>query len=134
MFRAHTDAVIAALEAAGLVVGDAEAPTDVDPREDPYVVVYPIAGRESFGTSRSGSLEEPFEDAELVYQVTCAGGSRKEVEWLADKVEVLLDGVTVAGRRIHVVPEMNPGVTRTSNETPPIFEATPRYRLMSTPS
>lgn len=132
-FREHTDAVITALEDAGLTVGDGEAPADAgrqaDGSFDHYVVVYSIPGG-----ARSGTLEAPFEDGDLIFQVTCVGESRRQAEWLVDKAEDILDGVTVAGRRIHAMPESNPGVTRDDDLSPPLFYATPRYRLMTTPS
>lgn len=124
--REHTDAVIAALEAADLSVGDAEAP-DAQP---PYVVVYAIPGGRAFG-----SLAEPHEDAELVYQITCVGKTREQAEWLADKAMVLLDGLTVDGRSIAFVTlDSLPGVQRQTEPTPAVFLSTPRFRVYSTPT
>lgn len=131
--RGHTDEVIAALEAVGLVVGDHEAPEGAgrqgDGSFDPYVVVYRIPGG-----NRSGSLEDPAEDGEFIYQVTCVGGSRRQAEWALDKTEVLFEGLEVDGRAVTVVPHENPGTPREDDVTPAIFTATPRFRLMSTPS
>lgn len=124
-YRIHTDAIIAALQAAGLIVGDAKNP-GVPP---PYAVVYPIPGG-----SRSGSLDDPHEDAELVFQVTCIGSSREQAEWVVDKAEGILSGVTVTGRRIFLSVDSNPGVFRDDDVSPPLFQATPRFRLMTTPS
>lgn len=124
--RLHTDAVIAALEAVGLTVGDATA-AGLTP---PYAVVYKIEGGEF-----AGSLQDPFEDADLVYQVTSVGRTREQAEWVADKAMVLLDGVTVNGRSIALVsPDGGPGVRRDDDVSPPLFYATPRFRLKSTPS
>lgn len=124
--RKHTDGVIAALEAAGLTVGDGEAPSG----SPPYVNVHAIPGGRAFG-----SLEEPHEDAELVYQVTCVGTTREQAEWLADKSMVLLDGVTVDGRSIAFVElDSLPGSRRDTSVTPEVWQATPRFRLKSTPS
>lgn len=132
-FRAHTDAVIAALVAGGLLVGDGTAPQDGGRQEDgsfvQYVVVYRIPGG-----SRSGNLDDPYGDAEFIYQVTCVGSSRRQAEWLADKAEVLLAGVTVTGRQISVAPHGNPGEAREDDVTPSIFYMTPRYRLRTTPA
>jgi hypothetical protein len=134
LFRAHTDGVIAALVDAGLAVGDHEAPDDAgrqtDGSFDKYVVVYRIPGG-----SRSGNLDDPYGDAEFIYQVTSVGSSRKEVEWLCDKVDpAMLAGVSVDGRSIEVVPHGNPGIPRDDDESPPIWSAASRYRLISTPS
>lgn len=122
--RRHTDGVIAALEAAGLTVGDGEAEG-----APPYVVVHSIPGGSAFG-----SLEEPHEDAELVYQVTCVGTTREQAEWLADRSMVLLDGVTVADRSIAFVElDTLPGSRRDTSVTPEVWLSTPRFRLKSTP-
>jgi hypothetical protein len=132
-FRAHTDAVIALLEGQDLLVGDHEAPDGAGEQGDGsfvhYVVVYRIPGGK-----RSGTLADPHGDADFIYQVTCVGSSRRQAEWLADKAEALLAGVTVEGRRIHVVPHGNPGIPREDDVTPSIFTMAPRYRLMSSPA
>jgi hypothetical protein len=123
--REHTDAVIDALETAGLTVGDAEAPDGAPP----YVVVYRVFDR------RTGQLSAPDDDATITYQVTCVGTSRKQAEWLADEVgEALAAGVTVTGRTIpRIAPEAGSGtVMRDDDVTPPLFYVTPRYRVMST--
>lgn len=134
LLRKHTDAVIAALEGAALVVGDHEAPEGAgrqpDETFDKYVVVYKIPGGK-----RSGNLDDPDGDAELIYQVTCVGSSRNEAEWLADKVDVTLRaGISVAGRDVTVRPDGTHGLPRDDNVTPPIFSATPRFRVKTTPA
>lgn len=134
-FRAHTEGVIAALEAeAQFPVGDHKAPDgggrQTDGSFDKYVVVYRIPGG-----SRGGNLDGAYGDAELIYQVTCVGSSARQAEWLADRVdEALLGGVSVSGRRVRVIPHDNPAGAREDDVTPSIFSATPRYRLMTTPS
>lgn len=124
--REHTDAIIARLGALGLTVGDAEAPSAAPP----YVVVYPVAGG-----STSGVLAAPDDDAVLVYQVTCVGTSRKQTEWLADKVIGLLTGVTVTARKIPTIHlDSFGGVTRDDTSTPPLYLAFPRFRVYTTPA
>lgn len=124
--RAHTDAVIATLETFDLPVGDAEKPAG---DHDRYCVVYPVPGGDLGGT-----LEEPDDDAELVYQVTCVGTTREQAEWVADKAIGLLDGVTVADRyTARVYLDSFSGIRRDDSITPPKFIATPRFRLMTTP-
>jgi hypothetical protein len=124
--RRHTDAVIALLESAGLTVGDAEA-QGLTP---PYVTVYSIPGGRVFGT-----LANPHEDAEIVYQTTCVGTTREQAEWLVDKSTALLNGFSVAGREITFV-DMDgfPGVRRDDDASPPVFVATPRFTVTSTPA
>lgn len=132
IFRVHTDAVIAALESAGLDVGDAVAPADgpaLLKGGTGYVVVYPVAGGASYGT-----LADHAEDAEIIMQVTCVGATREQAAWLADACNVLLDGLEVEDRSVPLVTlEVTPGVNRDDNQTPPVFYATPRYRIFSTP-
>jgi hypothetical protein len=116
-----------------VVVGDAKAPAGYEQLLEAgkgYVVLYPIAGGR-----RSGTLEEPDRDGELIYQVTCVGVSRDQAEWLADQVLGLLQGVEVQGYSVpRVALESDPGVRRNDEVSPPVYEATPRFRLMTTPA
>lgn len=123
--RDHTDAVIATLAAAGLTVYDGKAPDTVPTK---YAVVHHI-NDEFFGT-----LANPFEDAELVYQVTCVANTREQVEWVMDKAMTLLDGFEVAGRNIAFVrPDGGPGIRWDNDVTPAVFYATPRFTITTTP-
>lgn len=123
--REHTDAVIAALETAGLTVYDGVAPATPGTK---YAVVHHI--NDEF----SGTLAQPFEDARLVYQVTCVATTREQVEWVMDKAMVLLDGFEVDGRHIAFVrPDGGPGIRWDADVTPPVFYATPRFTVISTP-
>jgi len=125
--REHTDAVVAALEDLGLTVGDAVAPAGASP---PYVTVYPIPGG---GTS--GTLGDPDADVSLIYQVTCTGVSREQVQWLEDVVRGLLDGIEVSDRKtLRVSLDMHGGTQRDDQLTPPVFWSTPRFRVFTTPS
>lgn len=127
VLREHTDGVITALQGLGVAVGDAEAPSGVAP---PYCVVYPIPGGDTYGT-----LGAPNDDAELVYQVTCVGVSRKQAEWLADKALGLLAGLSITGRSVPVVSlDSAPGIQRDDTKSPPLFWAAPRFRLTTTPA
>lgn len=123
--RVHTDAVLAALEAQGLTVGDADAKG----LSGKFCVVYRIPGGES-----SGPLDAPNDDAELIYQVTCVGDTREQAEWVEDKVMNLLDGITVEGRSISRVDlDSYDGIRRDDALPLPRFYATPRFRIYSTP-
>jgi len=55
----------------------------------PYAIVYSIEGG-----SLSGSLANPQEDGEFVFQVQCVGGMRKQAQWLADKVRDVVLGTS----------------------------------------
>lgn len=126
--RAHTDAIIQTLEALDLPVGDAKRPEGDHNR---YCVVYPIPGGEV-----SGTLEDPNEDAEFVYQVTCVGTkARDQAEWVVDKVLLLLGGISVADRYVaRVFLDSLPGIRRDDEVSPPLFYATPRFRVKTTPA
>lgn len=121
----HTDALIAALQAAGLTVGDGDA----EGLALPYAVVYSLPGG-----SMSGNLDDPYEDADLVYQVTCVAAKRREAEWLADKViATLVSGFSVTGRSIALVrPDGGPGTRPDYDSDPPVFISTPRFTIKST--
>jgi hypothetical protein len=126
VLRTHTSAVITRLQALGVAVGDAQAPTG----NPPYCVVYQVAGGDTYGP-----LAAQNDDAELIYQVTCVGTSREQAQWLADKTMGLLSGITVTGRSLPLVTvEMVPGIQRDDKVSPPVFWAAPRFRLFSTPS
>jgi hypothetical protein len=131
--RDHTDAVIARLEELDLLVGDAKKPEGAGDQDDgsfvKYAVVYPIAG----GTS-SGTLGDLHGDAELIYQVTCVGKSREQAQWVADAALGLLDGLSVPERHIPFIAlDIPPGIERDDKQTPPLFIAAPRFRIITTP-
>lgn len=124
--REHTGAVIAKLESLGLTVGDGEKPEGATV---PYCVVYPIPGG-----GLSGTIDDPNEDGELVYQVTCVGETREQAEWAVDKTLGLLEGISVAGRYIaRVLVDSMPGIRREDEPSTTLFIATPRFRVMTTP-
>jgi hypothetical protein len=127
VIRDHTDAIIARLEGFGLTVGDAKAPADLSP---PYCVVYQIPGGHTLGP-----LSTLDDDVEIVYQVTCVGGSREQAEWLADKALGLLEGgLSVQGRKVlRVALDMAGGTQRDDDVTPPLYWSAPRFRVSSTP-
>jgi hypothetical protein len=126
VIREHTDAVIAALTSAVPPVGDAQAPTG----NPPYVVVYLVGGR-TYGT-----LAARNDDAELIYQVTCVGSSRKEAEWRADKAkDTLLAGLAVTARSVPLVTFLGiPAIQREDVGTTTRYSAIPRFRVFSTPA
>lgn len=124
------------LEAANLLVGQAQAPDGGGWQEDGsfnnYVVIYSIP------TSGSGGvLGDPQADVQLVYQITCVGESDEDAKWVVDKVipAMLAANLSVTGRKVALVKlEMSPGIRRDDDMQPPLFLATPRFRLWTTPS
>lgn len=141
--RTHTDAIIARLVASGLVVGDAEDPEPGtyawqgavgESTFIGYVIVYPLIG----GTF-DGSLGEPDDDADLLWQLTCVGFSRKQCEKVADDALASLIGypLAVTGRsvsRLHA--DLAGGGARRDDTAAgqPVFIATPRIRAKSYPA
>jgi hypothetical protein len=144
--RTHTDAVVDALNVT-IKTFDAGAPNlNETPTGDgwgwqgvpgtakfkPYRVVYPLAGG-----MFDGPLGCPDDDASLTWQVTCVGATRSQCEWVADETNEILIGqpLTVAGRFIsRVWADMaGGGARRDDTVQPPVFIATPRYRVESTP-
>lgn len=142
----HTSAIVDALDAdPDLYVFDAGFPaaaggkgwgwqsTPGASKFEPYVIVQPLPG----GTF-DGPLGCPDDDASLIWQVTCVGATRAQCEATADRVNSILVGqeLTVTGRLIYRVwADMAGGGARRDDEVqPPVFIATPRYRVESTPA
>lgn len=63
----------------GKQVGDYELPADA---EYPYAILYPIPG----GGFDGPPLQSSESDALFTYQVTSVGLSRKQAEWMGDRV------------------------------------------------
>lgn len=130
----HDLAVIDAVETTGKPVGFAQAPAGalaaVQAGTGPdYYVVHPISG------TRDGSLSDPFADADLVYQITCVGRLAAGVRYLVGQLETALAGVSISGRSVlQIVPEDDGAVRPDFDVDPPVFIATPRYRLSTTPT
>lgn len=122
----HTDALLAALAATGRPVGDATG----EGLTAPYIVLYPLSGM------RGGPIADPDADAELVYQMTCVGLDRLGTQWLADEVaEVVQAGFPIPGRvLLRAELDSDGGVRRDDDVSPPVFFATPRWRLYTTPA
>lgn len=127
--REHTAAVVSALEAAGLTVFGGPNGAPPSAAVPPYAVVYHL--NDIF----FGTLEEPDEDADLVYQVTCVGKSDEQAEWVMDRAMVLVEGFEVEGRSItRVRPDGGPGPRPDYDVSPVVFYATPRFTIKSTPA
>jgi hypothetical protein len=97
-----------------------------------YYIVYPLPGGLFDGT-----LGCPDDDASLIWQVTCVGATARQCEAAADRANSVLVGqpLTIAGRYVtRVQADMaGGGVRRDDTVQPPVFIATPRYRIDSVP-
>lgn len=130
----HALAVIAALEADGLAVGDGVAPRQGDPPTivAPCVIVHMVAGGEIDGT-----LGDPDGWADTRVQLTAVGRVAAEARRTADLAGQALEaGITVAGRSIRRLRPIEPwsGVARDHDVTPPLFYATRTYGLFTFPT
>lgn len=130
----HDKAVIAAVATIGKPVGFAAAPAGalagVQNKTGPdYAIVYPLTA------GRDGSLGDPYTDADLVYQITCVGRLADGVRWLVDQIEPALLSVAITGRSvIQITPEDGGQVRPDFDVDPPVFIATPRFRLSTVPA
>lgn len=103
--RPHTDAVVAALEAAGLAVGRGVEPPGAgwqgEPGDSdfvPYAVLYPTPGMPD------GDLADPNEYIDYSCQATCVAATQEGAEAVADIVKTLVgQRLTVVGRQSYPV-------------------------------
>lgn len=130
----HDLAVKARLETIGKPVGFAAAPAGalegVQKRTGPdYMILYPM------NVDRDGSLGDPYTQADLLYQVTCVGQLAAGARYLVDRIEPALLALTITGRTvIQIVPEDGGQVRPDFDVDPPVFIATPRYRIRTVPT
>lgn len=124
----HRDAVKAALEGSGLVVGLGGAPSPV-PASRFYAVLYFAPGQ-----SMAESLADQRTDWGGVFQVTCVGPDEERCLWVADKVRsALFAPIAVAGRVVWRPEELGgPPVQRDDDVSPPLFFVPIQYQLKST--
>lgn len=136
--RTITDAIISALEGAGLLVGDAQAPDGAGWTDKPgdefvgYVVVYELSG----GVT-DGPIGEPDNDAEQIFQLTSVGATREQCKWVADRARhvMLTAALSIVDRAVmRVAVDMLGGTTRDDDVQPPVFFSPDRYRVHTTPS
>ncbi len=130
----HDLAVKSQLETIGKPVGFGAAPPGalegVQERTGPdYMILYPL------NTEREGSLGDPYTDVDLIYQVTCVGRLPEGVRWLVDRIEPALLAVEIPDRSLlQVIPE-DAGKTQSDDDVqPPVYMATPRYRIVTVPT
>jgi len=134
--RTHDNALVAALVAAELVVGDGGDPTEAFGWQGtpggsqfvPYVIVHPLV--QTF----DGGLGCPDVDSDLGWQVTCVGATREQCDWVRHEVNTALIGqaLTVTGRSVtRVRADGGAGTRRDDTTQPPLFIATPRFAALS---
>lgn len=136
---AQTDAVIAALIAAGVTTGDAVRPPGGGfPGQDstagfvPYAVVY-----QGVTSLIDGPVDDPDADVIDEYQVTSVGITRKSASVIAFKAKTaLLTGVLIVpGRCVQLVEWMSGRpVERDDDVTPPLFYAIDIYAITTSPA
>lgn len=137
--RPITDAVLASLNAGGILVGDGVKPvgggwsgTAGASTFVPYIVLYSMP----VGTI-DGPLMDPQADVEARYSINAVGMSRKQTDTLADKARIVMlsTAVNVTGRTVLRIAWLTQvGIGRDDESDPPIWVAADRYAAMSTPT
>ena len=117
------DALVARLETATTrPIGDGEEPDDTT---EPYAIVYSLSDEPP-----EGPLDDPTEVVGDAFQVTCVGSSRRQAQWMQQKVRAALLGwtPTVAGvGTFPIQPLTGSGVDRDTAVSPPVFFTTDRF-------
>jgi hypothetical protein len=140
-----TDAIVAALTTAQLLVGDGEAPVaggwEGTPGASdfvPYVDVHPIPGGYSDGT-----VAEPDSDGGALYQLISVGASRTQAENIGDEVREAMTSTALtlaSGRQVALVRvEMLGGAMRDDSlrgnaVQPSVWMVSDRYRILTVPA
>jgi hypothetical protein len=137
--RDLTDAIVDALELAGLVVGRGIKPAtgagwQGDPGAStfiPYVVVHP-----SPGGVYDGSLETPFDDAQPDYVVSAIAATQTACQVTADAAFAVLltaPSFVMDGRVVQLAePDVDGGVVRDDDVQPPVYYSPTRWRFYTT--
>jgi hypothetical protein len=130
----HALAIIAALEADDLTVGDGVAPRVGNPPKivAPCVVVHMVPGGAIDGTAG-----DPDGWADARFQLTAVGRLAAEARRYADLAAAALEthGLAVAGRAVRRLRPIEPWgrVERDHDVTPPLFYATRTYGVWTFP-
>lgn len=113
MSRVLTDEILTVVAAAtGKQLGDGTAPASPI---FPYAVLYPLPS-----PTHDGDLGIPDRDRGWLYQVTSVGTNRFDVQWMADEIEIAMEGETFAPSGITVMDVENDtrgAVTRDDDTT-----------------
>lgn len=126
----HRDAILEALEAAGLTVGRGVTPKADDiPASGAYAVLYMAPG-----VSVSESLADERTDWSGWFQVTCVGPTDEIALWVADRARQALHApLTVPGRLVwRAEPDPPPPLERDDDVTPPLYYIPLQFTLRST--
>lgn len=128
----HARAIIAALEAADLTVGDGVAPKSADAKQfvAPCVVLYTRAGG-----FKTGTLAQPDVDGDMRFQLTAVGRLAAEARQYADRAHDALKAhpIDVDGRLICRVRRLWVASTieRDEDVTRPLFYLPVEYGLFT---
>lgn len=131
-----TNAILANLTAATLVVGDGEKP-DAGGWSGPpdtsafvgYVVVHAISRQ------FDGSIDDPFDDGAPVVQFSSYGTTRAQAQLIGDMAAAALQNtpLTITGRHVMLIEPTDEGATmRFDDEQPPIWQDAQRFRIHTT--
>lgn len=125
--RAHSAAVIAALEAADLAVGLGQKPEGAGTK---YAVL------STFGDVEPSSVSEPYGAFIWTGQLMCVGQGPEQAEWVSDRARsVLLGPLSITGRTwISVSHEPGPPLQRDEDVNPPLFWLSETYRILTHPA
>lgn len=96
----------------------------------PYTVIYPTPGGYFDGT-----LSAPFADGRPDYVITSFGSTATQAQWGSDRVFDTLTTAkpVVAGRLVQLlIPDVEGGVVRDDDVSPPIFYSPWRWRIFET--
>lgn len=131
--RAHSDAVVAALTAAGLLVGRGKQPAGSGWQGTPgnsqfkaYAVLYPSPG------IPDGNLADPNEYLDYTFQLTCVAATQDGAEAVSDIAKATLVGarLNVSGRSSYPVYLVADPVTQRDDAvSPPLHYCTPQFRV-----
>ena len=140
--RLLTNALVLILEnSTSRSIGDHETPENI-PSGEPWAIVYAIPG----GNFDGPPLRAPNADGSFVYQVTSAGRSREQAEWMADMVRRTLLARNADGSFQVEFPDTTPlqvyardsdsigGVTVEGLPTARVFSVADRFTLFVTPA
>ncbi len=140
--RLFTDWFLGLLSATGKPVGDIEVPVLPDPNSA-YCIVYPVPG----GGFSGPPLVAPDTDAELIFQVTSAGKTREQAQWMAARTRMVVTDRLVSGvfqvtgpappdgwQVIDRQPVGGPGGVDAEGKLPHrVYSVPDRYRIYVTP-
>jgi hypothetical protein len=122
-----SDAAVTHLAAAGLSVGQGQAPTEADP---PYVVAY-----EGGGPALTGPVAAPYADSVPRLVLHSVGRSQQEALATADKarLRMLAFPLAVPGRVVQRVDlESAASPLRDDDVSPPLWDAVDIYLIYTT--